>query len=355
MKLLTESMTYSRVRWGLCAGLVLVAAIPTAVRWMDRAEASTQLSPDREVLIDNRGITAPGRIQPRDGVLTLAAPAAAFGAAIVSELHVREGDWVEREQVLAVLHGRIELEAEVAASERRIDVAQAKLAALRSAAKREDILALEAEVRADEAHVAQISTDTARTVQLKSEGVVSAAALEAQQARLSVAERTLDAKRARLAGLSNARPADLAVAAAELSAAQADAQAAGAKLSLQFVRAPSSGRVLRIHAFPGQAVGAQGVLSFAQTAEMFVDAEIMEHDIARARIGQAVRITGDSLGTPLEGTVERVGTMVGPREVFAIDPTAFSDSRIVHVLIRVNEPAAAERLINARVTVEIRS
>jgi hypothetical protein len=51
--------------------------------------------------------------------------------------------------------------------------------------------------------------------------------------------------------------------------------------------------------------------------------------------------------------VERIGLLVGTREVFEMDPTAFADSRIVHVLVRVNDPAAVERLVNARVTVKI--
>ena len=86
---------------------------------------------------------------------------------------------------------------------------------------------------------------------------------------------------------------------------------------------------------------------------MFVDAEVMEHDIARARVGQSVRISGDSLTEPQEGTVERIGLLVAAREVFQSDPTAFSDARIVHVLIRMKDPTAIERFINARVTVEI--
>jgi HlyD family secretion protein len=234
-------------------------------------------------------------------------------------------------------------------------VAQAKLIALQSGGKREDIQALRAELQSEEASLAQIESDTRRAAQLSEEHVLSAAALEAQRARLSVAARTLEAKRARLQGLSSVRPADLAIASAELSVAKADAEAARAKLASQYVRAPSAGRVLRIHAYPGQAIGAEGLLSFAQTDQMFVDAEVVEHDIARIRAGQTARVTGDSLAAPLEGTVERIGFLVGAREVFEIDPSAFADSRIVHVLIRMKDPAVVERLVNARVTVEIES
>jgi HlyD family secretion protein len=353
MKLAADSALYRRVCVGLCVVLVLVAMVPAAMRLIGRAEATAKAGFDRTRPARSRSITAPGRIQPRDGIVTIAAPADTFGAAIVGELHVSEGEWVERDQVLAVLKARDEFEADVAAGERRIDVAQAKLVALQSGGKRDDIRALQAELQSEEASLAQIAADTRRASQLHAEHVLSAAALESQQARWSVAARALEAKRARLQGLSSVRPADVAVAEAELSAAKADVDAVRAKLANQYVRAPSAGRVLRIHAYPGQAIGAEGLLSFGQTHEMFVDAEVMEHDIARARVGQTARVTGDSLARPFTGTVERIGFLVGAREVFEIDPTAFADSRIVHVLIRVQDPAAVERFINARVTVEI--
>jgi hypothetical protein len=40
--------------------------------------------------------------------------------------------------------------------------------------------------------------------------------------------------------------------------------------------------------------------------------------------------------------------------VFKADPTAFADSRIVHVKIRVTDDQSLDRFIQARVTVEIR-
>lgn len=355
MKLASDSKLYRRVRVGLWVGLALVATIPAGTQWGGTSEATAKVDLDRVSSAQRRSVTAPGRIRPRDGIVTIAAAAAAVGVAIVGELHVSEGDWVERDQVLAVSKGRDELAADLVASERRINVAQAKRIALQSGAKREDIQALQAELQSEEASLAQIESDTRRAAQLSAEHVLSAAALEAQRARLSVATRVLEAKRARLQGLSSVRPADVAVATAELAAAKADAEATRAKLANQYVRAPSAGRVLRIHAYPGQAIGAEGLLSFAQTDQMFVDAEVVEHDITRIRTGQSARITGDSLATPLEGTVERIGFLVGAREVFAIDPSAFADSRIVHVLIRVKDSAVVERLINARVTVEIES
>jgi HlyD family secretion protein len=350
MVLTTHLTQYRRLRGLLCALLVAGVAAPS-VNWLvSRAEATPAASRAPELT----SVTAPGRIEPRDGVLALAATATtATAPAIVSELHARAGDWAERGEVLATLNGRPEFEAALLASERRITIAQARLAALEAPAKDEDLRALRAEVASSEANFQQAQSEARRSRELRETQLVSAAALEAQEARLTVASRTLEAARARLAGLSRARPADVAVAAAELQAARAQADEMRARLETTLVRAPFGGRVLAIHARPGQAVGASGVLSLGRTTEMFVDAEVMEEDLGRIRIGQEARINGAVLTGVAQGTVEEIGYLVGSREVFETDPTAFTDSRIAHVKIRVAEPTRFERFIHARVSVEI--
>jgi HlyD family secretion protein len=86
---------------------------------------------------------------------------------------------------------------------------------------------------------------------------------------------------------------------------------------------------------------------------MFVDAEVMEEDLARVRVGQTARITGDALAGAMAGTVEEIGVLVGSRQVFTTDPAAFADSRVVHVKIRAADPDRLARLIHARVTAVI--
>ena len=177
--------------------------------------------------------------------------------------------------------------------------------------------------------------------------------MEAQESRLTVAARTLESNRARLTSLSHVRPADLVVAEAELHAAEADADEVRARLDSTLVRAPDAGRVLAIYAHPGQSVGAEGILAFGRTTEMYVNAEVMEEDLGRLKVGEKATITSDVLTHPAAGIVEEVGYLVGSREVFVTDPTAFTDSRVVHVKIRIANAAQVERLIHARVQVEI--
>jgi HlyD family secretion protein len=354
MRAIADANRYRQLRWMLCIVLVVVAALPSAAWLASNAEATAKSSRVASDSQPERSVVAPGRIQPKDGVLTIAAPASQWGPAIVAQLHVQQGDWVERGHVVASLRGREELEAALVSSERKVAIAQARLAALKAGGKEDDVRALRSQVASAEANLAQVAADTRRVRQLRDDHILSAASVEAQESRLALATGALEAERARLSALSSVRPADLAIVQAELHAVEADADEARVRLESTTVRAPFAGRVLAIHAHPGQSVGPRGVLAFAQTTEMYVDAEVMEADLQRTRVGQKVSITGDVLAEAAAGTVEEIGYLVGSREVFDADPTAFADSRVVHVKVRIAEPAKLERFIDARVTVEMR-
>jgi HlyD family secretion protein len=342
-----------RLRWGLLATLLAMAMGPVAGRLVF-GSAAPEAAPATDVRAAvDLPITAPGRIEPRDGVIAVAAPASLTGPAIVSRLLAFQGDWVREGQALATLRGREELAALLVGRERQRDVARARLAALTSGGKDDDVRALQAEVHRDAAALAHVEADTARARDLHAHGLLDTASWQAQEARFAIAARALEASRARLRSLSSVRPADVAVAAAELRSADAGVEEARAALDAMTVRAPADGRILAVHAQPGQAVDADGVLSLGRTAWMYVDAEVLEEDIGRTRVGQPARITGDVLPSAIAGTVEEIGGLVGSREVFATDPAAFADSRVVHVKIRIPDPARLERFIHARVTAVI--
>src|SRR5476651_1399343 len=62
------------------------------------------------------GVTAQGRIVPAGGVIRVAVPAGSTGQALVDRLLVKQGDTVEAGQLLAVLHGKGLLDAQVDAA-----------------------------------------------------------------------------------------------------------------------------------------------------------------------------------------------------------------------------------------------
>lgn len=261
MQLAIDSHRSRLLRLALCLALALVIALPSVTWFMSRAEAIAKPSEISVATTARWPVAAVGRIEPNQGLLDIAAPAWGMGSAIVTAMHVRQGDWVDPGQVFAELRGRDELDAVLAGRERKVAVARARLAAVKTGGKEDDIRALRSEVESDEVALAQVQADTTRTQQLREEGVVSAAAMQAQRSRLIAASRSLDAKRACLNALSSVRPADVSVGEAELQAAEAEAQEIRVKLESTLVRARAAGRVLAVHAYPGQRVGAEGLLT----------------------------------------------------------------------------------------------
>ncbi len=136
-------------------------------------------------------------------------------------------------------------------------------------------------------------------------------------------------------------------AAAELALAEAE-------LALATVRAPVAGQVLKVHARAGEKVGSEGIAELGRTDPMYVVAEVYETDVGRVRLGQRATVASPALDGVLEGTVERVGLMVGRKDVLGVDPVDEADARVVEVEVRLDDGARVAALTHLQVEVAIR-
>ena len=134
---------------------------------------------------------------------------------------------------------------------------------------------------------------------------------------------------------------------------EAELVAARARLARASVRAPVDGQVLTIHAREGERIGQDGLLELGRTQQMYVVAEVYETDIAHVETGQRAMASSPALGDPVTGVVERIGMLVAKNDALDLDPVARTDSRIVEVFVRVDEPERVAGLTNLQVEVEI--
>jgi len=261
------------VRQLLITGALISACIVTPCRAQDLSVASL------------------GRIEPHNGVLRLAGPSGGGGIggmAVIRDLTVSEGDWVEKGAVVAILD--------------------------------------------------------------------SYPVREAQVARLEAIVRNAEAELTRQNNLSNTSATSrskLDDAAMNLEVARADLVAARAELDMARVHAPMSGQVIKIHTYPGERVGAEGILELADTNRMYAVAEVYETDITRVRDGLRATVTAPALADPLTGTVERIALQVGRMDVLGTDPIAKTDARVVEVFILLDDSPAVAALTNMQVEVVI--
>ena len=114
------------------AGLATLSTIGTSTYVL------TQAKPNAAPVVSQASTTlrvsALGRLQPESEILKLAAPLELDGDR-VSELQVKEGDRVNRNQIIAVLDSQSRLSDEVQQAREQVKLAQAKLAQVRAGAK----------------------------------------------------------------------------------------------------------------------------------------------------------------------------------------------------------------------------
>ncbi|WP_427161365.1 ABC exporter membrane fusion protein [Aliinostoc sp. HNIBRCY26] len=346
------------------------------------------------VVIDNRpvikAVTALGRIEPEGEVIQISVSQTA-GSNRVAELLVKQGDRIQKGQIIAILDNRETRLAALKVAQQRVKVAQSQLAQVKAGAKQGEIAAqqaliseLEAELRQEvaarvatvkrlEAEVRNAQLEYQRYQYLQETGAVSASmrdskklTLETAQESLreAVANRTqtsetlnerLRQAKATLEKIAEIRPTDVQAAQAEVENAQAAVQEAKANLDLAYVRATKDGQVLKIHTWDGEVVSDKGIVEIGQTNQMYVVAEVYETDINQVKIGQRATITQVNLPGKLEGTVNEIGLLIAKKDVLNTDPAADIDARVVEVKIRLT-PESSQRvasLTNSKVRVMI--
>jgi len=295
-----------------------------------------------------------GRIEPEDGVIHVTAPYVDGAPPVVGELRVRENSRVAAGQVLAVLHGSAVLEASIREAAARVEAARKKVAQAKEPPKAADVETRQEEIRRLELELEHARGELARYETLRKSDDVSASELESRRTAALTAERGLEESRQKLRSLREISVSAIEVAEAELKVAIAAQERVTAGREDTVVRAPATGRVLKIHAHAGEQVGPEGLLELGKTDRMYVVAEVYESDARRVRPGQKAAITGEMLAGELAGTVERVGGTIAKSQVFPTDPATFADTRVVPVHIRLADSKPAENLIHGKVTVVIR-
>jgi HlyD family secretion protein len=277
-------------------------------------------------------VSALGRLEPYQGSLRITAPSTAdnTGGVVLERLLVDRGDDVKAGQVLAVTEAAALMQAQV-------DQARA-----------------EREYRRRLATAAR-SEGTSACVRARVAGSMSQRRQDLLARKLSSRE---DAERAK--GDADAGTADCAAARATADAAAGAVSLADAQLrralaaqARAVVRAPVAGRVLDVHARPGELIGPDGILELGRVDRMYAIAEVYETEISQVRVGQPAIVTSRAIGRKLTGRVERIRQQVRKLDQIGTDPAARKDARIIEVEVRLDDPAAAAALSNLQVEVVI--
>jgi HlyD family secretion protein len=329
----------SRSIVALCVGVLLLIAVGTR-SWLlaDRPlQAASETTPSST---GNGRVSGLGRIEPASRVIKLA-PAEAWAASL-AELRIQEGEEVEKGAVLAVLSDYAKRQAAVAAAREEVALATARHVQVLAGAKAGDIAAAQARISQAIAMETFHEAEVSRAEKLIVSRVATAEDLNAKRAERDRARAIRREAEKAAEALAQVRAEDLAVSSAQLRAAEAALSRADAELRLSELRAPISGRILKIHSRPGEMASSAGVLEMADLNQLDAVVEVFEGDIPRVRDGMSALIRVPGSGLKAQGRVSTVGWRVGRRDVLSPDPVADLDSRVVEVRVRLNEPDARQ-------------
>ena len=233
-------------------------------------------------------VAALGQLSPAGEIRQLAAPISQFGSSPrLSELLVKEGDFVKKGSVLAVFENRNKLIADL---EKKNNLIKTNI--LEISLKEEQIKRYELAVEKSAYSFVKLSQRKDELLKLQKQKIINVG----------------DKKNIEI-DLFNSQ-----------------------------LRSPIDGYILEVNTKVGERSKNEGILDIGSSQNMEALIEVYESDINRVYISQNVELTSENGGfkRSLKGEVIRISPQVKQRKVLSTDPTGDADARIIEVLVKLN-------------------
>jgi len=271
---------------------------------------------------------------------------------VISAIEVSEGDHVEAGDVLVALESSLEAAA-VKTAEADLLSAEATLARAMNGQRAEDRDAALAEASAAKARAERSGLALAREARLFEGGAVTEDDLDRARLDAAADRETARAAAARAhAAQAGSRAEDIAAARAAAASARARLVQARAAMDRRLIRAPYAGEVLQVKARTGE-YHTPGVseapVVLGDTRRLRVRMDVDERDVGKVQVGQGAYAVADAYpGARFHGEVREIGRRMGRKNVRTDDPTERIDTKILEVMIDLDD--AHELVPGLRVT-----
>lgn len=328
---------------GTLVGRTVFSGPAFVARAEDRADAQRNagepgaLDP-RDAIPEGSFVAGNGRVEPKGREVRVSANAAGR----VAVVHVEEGQKVEAGSVIVEL----ETSAEAAAmntARAELDRAKAELARVLEGPRVEDVQALQAEARAAEARADLARGEAKRARALADDGAISTEALERAKREADALEALASAARSKAdAAKAGSRRQDVAAARSRVRAAEARVQEMGAHLERLRVHAPFDAEILQVKFRVSEYFdprNGEPLVVLGDTSKLHVRMDVDERDVGKVRLGAAAFATAEAFpGKRFEGKVIEIGRQMGRKNIRTDEPTERLDTKILEVLVEVDDP-----------------
>ncbi len=313
--------------------LVASLAVPPA-RTSAQGQAHAATSDSAE---DKRWLAvAPGRVEPRSGVIKVAAPV----MGVISEVLVRANDTVFAGEPLVRLvdhevRARVAAAAAQVAMRRRVRNQESASSGAAARRRAEDAVA-DAETAVSEAR-----SFIDKAVADRRAGRGSDADVDAARAGLARAQDRLKLQSGELRRIEYDAPLPT-LAEGQLNVARSELSAAQAAMENTTIRASIGGTILQMNARPGELASpstTQPLVLLGDVSALRVRGEVDERDIEKIKVGQSVLVRPAALrGREIAGTVSFVAPLVEAGRNNAPGQRNMTDVDVVEVLVELSEP-----------------
>ena len=242
-----------------------------------------------EFIPDIKAVAALGQLSPAGEIRKLAAPVSQFGSSPrIIEVLVREGDFVKKGDILAIFENRDKLIADLERNESLIKTINDEISL-----KEEQIKRYETALSKNVYSFVQMSERKDELLKLQKQKI----------------NYVRDKKNVEI-DLFNSK-----------------------------LRSPIDGFILGINTRVGERSSNEGILDVGSSQKMEALIEVYESDIDRVFISQNVELSSENGGFQknLKGKVIRISPQVKQRKVLSTDPTGDADSRIIEVLVKLDQ------------------
>ncbi len=254
-----------------------------------KLSSSSNIEISSDFIPEIEAVAALGQLSPAGEIRQLAAPISQFGSSPrLSELLVREGDFVKKGSVLAVFENRKKLMADLEKKNKLI-----KTNILEISLKEDQIKRYELAFEKSAYSLVQLSQRKDELLKLQKQKIINVA----------------DKKEIEI-DLFNSQ-----------------------------LRSPIEGYILNVNTRVGERSKNEGILDIGSSQNMEALIEVYESDINRIFISQNVELSSENGGFKkiLIGEVIRISPQVKQRKVLSTDPTGDADARIIEVLVKLNQ------------------
>ncbi len=269
---------------------------------------------------------------------------AGAGSGVISSIKVKEADHVKEGDLLVELESSVEIAA-VKTAEADVASSKAALAKTLNGNRVEDRDAALADAASARARDELSDVALKRAEQLFKGGAATQEELDKARLTAAADKQTHRASEARArAMIVGSRVEDVAAARAALVSAEARLDQAKATLDRRSVRAPFAGEVLQVKGRVGEYYvpgSSDPPVVLGDTSRLRARMDVDERDIGKVKVGQGAYVVVDSYpGKKFRGKVAEIGRRMGRKNVRTDDPTERLDTKILEVVLDLDDASA---------------